>query len=85
MVEVVVDVQIWVVDVKHEVVMDLRDLVANYPRLKYVCYELVFVGVKVLEIQASLVLLLEVYFDGVCGGERDFFCGGGDGVPHLMI
>ncbi|GJQ90978.1 hypothetical protein Tco_0002117 [Tanacetum coccineum] len=26
------------------------------------------------------VLLLEVDFDGACGGERDFFLGGGDGV-----
>ncbi|GJV57307.1 hypothetical protein Tco_1458312 [Tanacetum coccineum] len=26
------------------------------------------------------VLLLEIYFDGACGGERDFFLGGGEGV-----
>ncbi|GKE52839.1 hypothetical protein Tco_1487995 [Tanacetum coccineum] len=60
--------------------MDLRDPVANYPRLKHVSYEVVFVVMEVLEVQASLVLLLEVDFDGACGGERDFFHGGGDGV-----
>ncbi|GJT96163.1 hypothetical protein Tco_1091681 [Tanacetum coccineum] len=81
MVEVVVDVQIRVADVRHEVVMtDLRDLMANYPRLKHICYEVVFVGVEVLEVHALLVLLLEVDFDGACGGERDFFREGGDGV-----
>ncbi|GJV45900.1 hypothetical protein Tco_1430436 [Tanacetum coccineum] len=26
------------------------------------------------------VLLLEMDFDGACGGERDFFLGGGEGV-----
>ncbi|GKA75643.1 hypothetical protein Tco_0782021 [Tanacetum coccineum] len=31
---------------------------------------------KVLE----CVLLLEMDFDGACGGERDFFLGGGEGV-----
>ncbi|GJV11909.1 hypothetical protein Tco_1353450 [Tanacetum coccineum] len=82
--EVVVDVQIRVVDVKNEVVvMDMRDLVANYPRLKHVSYEVVFIVMKVLDIQASLVLLLEVDFDGACGGERDFFRGGGDGVLSM--
>ncbi|GJY03773.1 hypothetical protein Tco_0369713 [Tanacetum coccineum] len=60
--------------------MDLSDLVANYPWLKYVSYEVVFVVMEVLEVQASLVLLLEVDFDGACGGERDLFHGGGDGV-----
>ncbi|GJV07972.1 protein kinase, ATP binding site-containing protein [Tanacetum coccineum] len=39
---------------------------------------------EALELQflgsASLVLLLEVDFDGACGGERDFFLRGGDGV-----
>ncbi|GJZ41003.1 hypothetical protein Tco_0587889 [Tanacetum coccineum] len=81
MVEVVMDVQIRVVDVRDEVVVtDLRYPVANYPRLKHVCYELVFVGVEVLEVQASLMLLLEVDFEGACGGERDFFRGGGEGV-----
>ncbi|GJS43426.1 hypothetical protein Tco_0568469 [Tanacetum coccineum] len=77
----VVDVQIRVVDVRHEVVaMDLKGSVANYPRLKCMGHEVVFVGVEVLEIQASLVLLLEVDFDGACDGKRDFFLGGGDGV-----
>ncbi|GJW53828.1 hypothetical protein Tco_0097913 [Tanacetum coccineum] len=92
MVEVVVDVQIWTVDVTNEavvvdfqirvvdvrnvvVVMDLLDPVANYPWLKHVCYEVVFVMIEVLE-----VLLLEVDFDVACGDERDFFLGGGDGV-----
>ncbi|GKB95627.1 hypothetical protein Tco_0981764 [Tanacetum coccineum] len=41
---------------------------------------MISVVVEVLEVQASLVLLLEVDFDGACGGERDFFLGGGDGV-----
>ncbi|GJU76407.1 hypothetical protein Tco_1273477 [Tanacetum coccineum] len=50
MVEVVVDIQIRVVDVRNKVV------------------------------QASLVLPLDVDFDGACGGKRDFFHGGGDGV-----
>nr|GEY12684.1 hypothetical protein [Tanacetum cinerariifolium] len=49
-VKVVKDVQIRVMDVRNEVVvMDLRDPMANYPRLKLACYELVFVGMKVLE------------------------------------
>ncbi|GKB05768.1 hypothetical protein Tco_0833963 [Tanacetum coccineum] len=29
------------------------------------------------------VLLLEMDFDGACGGERDFFLGGGEGVLLL--
>ncbi|GKE65359.1 hypothetical protein Tco_1519520, partial [Tanacetum coccineum] len=58
MVEVVVDVQIRVVDVKHVVVvMNLRDLVANYPRLRHVSYEVVFVVVEYLGVQASLVVV----------------------------
>ncbi|GJV03957.1 hypothetical protein Tco_1337526 [Tanacetum coccineum] len=82
--EVVVDVQIRVVDVKNKVVvMDLRDLVANYPRLKHMSYEVVFIMMEVLEIQASLVILLEVDLDGACGGERDFFRRGGDGVLSM--
>ncbi|GKB42561.1 hypothetical protein Tco_0887503, partial [Tanacetum coccineum] len=81
MVEVVVDVEIRMVDVRDKVVgTDLRNPVANYPQLKHVCYEVVFVGVEVLEVQASLVVLLEVDFDGACGGKRDIFRGGGDGV-----
>ncbi|GJV16758.1 hypothetical protein Tco_1362081 [Tanacetum coccineum] len=75
MVEVVVDVKNEVV-----VVMDLRDPVANYPRLRYVNYEVVFVVMEDLEVQASLVLLLEVDFEGAFGGEMDFFRGCGDGV-----
>ncbi|GJZ27099.1 hypothetical protein Tco_0571352 [Tanacetum coccineum] len=81
MVEEVVDVQIQVVDVRHEVVtMDLKGSVANYLWLKHIGHEVVFVGVEVLKIQASLVIILEVYFDGACGDERCFFLGGGDGV-----
>ncbi|GJS43664.1 hypothetical protein Tco_0568707 [Tanacetum coccineum] len=81
MIEEVVNVQIRVVDVRHEVVpMDLKGPVANYLRLKHIGHEVVFIGVEVLEIQASLVLLLEVDFNGACSGERDFFLGGGDGV-----
>ncbi|GJU05342.1 hypothetical protein Tco_1121772 [Tanacetum coccineum] len=77
----VVDVQIRVVDVRHEVVaMDLKGLVANYPRLTHMGHEVIKVMVEVLEVHASLVLLLEVDFDGACGGKRDFFLGGGDGV-----
>ncbi|GJT64363.1 hypothetical protein Tco_1015843 [Tanacetum coccineum] len=53
MVEVVVDVQIWVVDVKNKVVvMNLRDPVAIYSWLKHVSYEAVFVVMEVLEVQA---------------------------------
>ncbi|GJS34062.1 hypothetical protein Tco_0532444 [Tanacetum coccineum] len=77
----VVDVQIWVVDVRHEVVvMDLKGPVANYPWLTHMGYEVINVVVEFLEVQALLVLLLEVDFDGACGGERDFFLGGGDDV-----
>ncbi|GKD67684.1 hypothetical protein Tco_1321774, partial [Tanacetum coccineum] len=93
---VVVDVQIRVVDVRNEVVadaqlreegvrhmvvaMDLKSPVANYSWLRHKYHEVVFIVEKVLKVQASLVLLLEVDFDGACGGERDFFIGGGDGV-----
>ncbi|GJS16979.1 hypothetical protein Tco_0411451 [Tanacetum coccineum] len=52
------DVQIRVVDAKSEVVvMDLKDLVANYLWLKHVGYEVVFVVVEVLDVQASLLIL----------------------------
>ncbi|GJT83074.1 hypothetical protein Tco_1057416 [Tanacetum coccineum] len=62
----VMDVQIQVEDVTHKVVvMDLKGPVANYPRLTHMGHE---------------VLLLEVDFDGACGGKRDFFLGGGDVV-----
>ncbi|GJU77388.1 hypothetical protein Tco_1274458 [Tanacetum coccineum] len=43
-------------------------------------HEVVYVVMEVRKVQASLVLLLEVDFDGACGGERDFFRRGGDGV-----
>nr|GEW28352.1 hypothetical protein [Tanacetum cinerariifolium] len=63
----VVDAKIQVVDVRHEVVaMDLKGPVANFLRLRYEYHE--------------VVLLLEVDFDVACGGERNFFLGGGDGV-----
>ncbi|GKD27603.1 hypothetical protein Tco_1233817 [Tanacetum coccineum] len=70
-----------VVDVKNKVVViGLRDPEANYSCLKHTGHEVVYVVMEVLEVQASLVLLLEVDFDGACGGKRDFFRGGGDGV-----
>ncbi|GJR59309.1 hypothetical protein Tco_1501471 [Tanacetum coccineum] len=59
----------------------LKLLSCKWKKSKAVCD---FIGlrnlVEVLEVQTSLVLLLEVEFDGACGGERDFFLGGGDGV-----
>ncbi|GKB06881.1 hypothetical protein Tco_0835114 [Tanacetum coccineum] len=56
MVEEVVDVQIRVVDERHEVVaMDLKDPVANYLWLRHEYHEVVFVGEEVLKVQASLV------------------------------
>ncbi|GKA99533.1 hypothetical protein Tco_0827527, partial [Tanacetum coccineum] len=93
MVEVEVDVQIQVVDmqiramdVRYEVVAtDLRGLVANYPRLTHMGHEVINVVVEVFEVQASLVLLLEVDFDGACGDERDFFRGGGDGLGEFVL
>nr|GEV40954.1 hypothetical protein [Tanacetum cinerariifolium] len=76
MVEVEVDVQIRVVDVRHKVVaMDLKGLVANYQRLTHMGHEVMNVVVEVLEVQALLV-----DFDCACGGERDFFLRCGDGV-----
>ncbi|GKF02316.1 hypothetical protein Tco_0029239 [Tanacetum coccineum] len=81
MVEMEVDVQIRVVDVRHEeVAMDLKSLMASYLQLTRMGYEVINVMVEVLEVQASFVLLLEVDFDGACGGKRDLFLGGGDGV-----
>nr|GEZ95139.1 hypothetical protein [Tanacetum cinerariifolium] len=69
------------VDVRHEVVvMDLKCPVANYLRSTHMGHEVMSFVVKVLVVQASLVLLPEVDFDGACDGERDFFHGGGDGV-----
>ncbi|GJR41880.1 hypothetical protein Tco_1309983 [Tanacetum coccineum] len=75
MVEVVVDVEIRVVDVKNKVVvMDLRDPMANYPRLRHVSYEAVFVVMEDLEVQALLIYFVEVVM-------VFFHCG----VTHLRI
>ncbi|GKE77672.1 hypothetical protein Tco_1543792 [Tanacetum coccineum] len=80
MVEEVVDVQIRVVDERHEVVsMDLKGPVATYPWLTHMGHEVISFVVEVLGVQASLVLQ-EMDFDGACGGERDLFLGGGDRV-----
>ncbi|GJV76115.1 hypothetical protein Tco_1507699 [Tanacetum coccineum] len=84
MVELMVVVQIRVADLEiQEVVMryvvvemDLKGLVANYPSLTHKGYLVIFVVKGVLE----CVLLLEMDFDRACGGERDFFLGGGEGV-----
>ncbi|GJZ94290.1 hypothetical protein Tco_0666493 [Tanacetum coccineum] len=84
MVELMVVVQIRVVDLKiQEVVvrhvmveMDLKGPVANCPSLSHKGYLVTFVVEEVLE----CVLLLEMDFDGACGGERDLFLGGGEGV-----
>ncbi|GKA32762.1 hypothetical protein Tco_0719129 [Tanacetum coccineum] len=84
MVELIVLVQIWVADleipevvVRHVVVeMDLKVPVANCLLLSHKGYLVTFVVEEVLE----CVLLLEMDFDGACGGERDFFLGGGEGV-----
>nr|GEY80551.1 hypothetical protein [Tanacetum cinerariifolium] len=78
MVELMVVVQILVADlefrevvVRHVVVeMDLNGLVANCPSLTHKGYLVIFVMEEVLEMD----------FDGACGGERDFFLGGGEGV-----
>ncbi|GJZ88584.1 hypothetical protein Tco_0660366 [Tanacetum coccineum] len=52
----VVDVQIRVVDVRNEVVvMDLRGPMANYTRMRHVSYEVMFVVMEDLEVQASLL------------------------------
>ncbi|GJY47465.1 hypothetical protein Tco_0436528 [Tanacetum coccineum] len=84
MVELMVMVQIQVVDLeirevvmRHVVVeMDLKSPVANCPSLTHRGYLVTFVVEKVLE----CVLLLEMDFDEACGGKRDFFLGGGEGV-----
>ncbi|GJU21861.1 hypothetical protein Tco_1155203 [Tanacetum coccineum] len=84
MVELMVVVQIRVANleiqevvVRHVVVeMDLKSPVANCPSLTHKGYLVTFVVEEVLE----CVLLLEIDFDGACGGERDFFLGGGEGV-----
>ncbi|GKD59546.1 hypothetical protein Tco_1297055 [Tanacetum coccineum] len=46
------------------------------PWFEHMDHLVIFVAEEVLE----CVLLLEIDFDGACGGERDFFLGGGEGV-----
>nr|GEV53504.1 hypothetical protein [Tanacetum cinerariifolium] len=71
------DLEIREVVVRHVVIeMDLKGSVANCPSLTHKGYLVTFVVEEVLE----CVLLLEMDFDGACGGERDFFLGGGEGV-----
>ncbi|GKF11975.1 hypothetical protein Tco_0049901 [Tanacetum coccineum] len=71
MVELMVVVQIREVVMRHVVLeMDLKGLVANCPSLTHKGYLVTFVVEEVLEMD----------FDGACGGERDFFLGGGEGV-----
>ncbi|GKC67789.1 hypothetical protein Tco_1100387 [Tanacetum coccineum] len=78
MVELMVVVQIQVADLEiREVVMryvvvemDLKGPVANYPWFKHKDHFVTFVEKEVLEMD----------FDGACGGERDLFLGGGEGV-----
>ncbi|GKB99711.1 hypothetical protein Tco_0985848 [Tanacetum coccineum] len=70
MVGLMVVVQIQVVE------MDKKGLVANCLSLTHRGYLVTFVVEEVIE----CVLLLEMDFDGACGGERDFFLGGGEGV-----
>nr|GEY87869.1 hypothetical protein [Tanacetum cinerariifolium] len=53
--------------------MDLKGPVANCPSLSH--KDSLGVDDEVL-----CVILLEMDFDGACGGERDFFLGGGEGV-----
>ncbi|GKA64208.1 hypothetical protein Tco_0763814 [Tanacetum coccineum] len=66
----VADLEIYEVVVRHVVVeMDQRGLVANCPSLTHEGYWETFVVENVLE----CVLLLEMDFDGACGGERDSF------------
>nr|GFA24346.1 hypothetical protein [Tanacetum cinerariifolium] len=54
----------------------LEGLVANCPSLTHEGYWVMFVVEKVIE----YVLLVEMDLDRACGGERDFFLGGGKGV-----
>ncbi|GKC11859.1 hypothetical protein Tco_1008641 [Tanacetum coccineum] len=78
--EVIADAQIREVVVRHVVVAeDLKDPVANYPRLTHRGHEVIKFVVEVLE-----VLLLEVDLDGAFGGERDFYLGGGDDVLSFL-
>ncbi|GJV47768.1 hypothetical protein Tco_1437980 [Tanacetum coccineum] len=84
MVELMVVVQIRVADleiqevvVRHVVVeMDLKGLVANCLSLSHKGYLVTSVVEEVLE----CVLLLDMDYDGACGGERDFFLGGSERV-----
>ncbi|GJW41563.1 hypothetical protein Tco_0067408 [Tanacetum coccineum] len=64
MVGLMVVVQIWVAD------LEIQEVVVRHVVV------MTFVVEKVLE----CVLLLEMDFDGACGGERDFFLGGIKGV-----
>ncbi|GJS92047.1 hypothetical protein Tco_0774683 [Tanacetum coccineum] len=65
-----VDVETQVVVVRHVVVeMDLKDPVANYPWFEHKVHLVTCEVVEVLE----CVLLLEMDFDGACGGERISF------------
>nr|GEU51049.1 hypothetical protein [Tanacetum cinerariifolium] len=71
------DLVIREVFMRHVVVeMDLKSPMANFPSLTHKGYLVTFVEEEVLE----CVLLLEMDFDGACGGERDFFLEGGEGV-----
>ncbi|GJQ99240.1 hypothetical protein Tco_0522225 [Tanacetum coccineum] len=73
----VVDLKIREVVMRHVVVeMDLKGPVANFPSLTHRSYLVTFLVKEVLE----CVLLLEMDFEGACGGERDLFLGGGEGV-----
>ncbi|GJU67872.1 hypothetical protein Tco_1254131 [Tanacetum coccineum] len=89
MVEVVVDVQIWMVDVRNEVVvMNLKDPMANYPRLRHVGYEMVFVVERMKWFERCSYLKLILRADEVVKEisfmEVDmvfFHCS----VPHLRI
>nr|GEV04599.1 ribonuclease H-like domain-containing protein [Tanacetum cinerariifolium] len=66
---------------RHMVVaMDLKGLMANYPRLTHMGHLMICVVVEVLKVQALWVLLIEVDFNDACGGERDIFLRVGDGV-----
>ncbi|GJS55605.1 hypothetical protein Tco_0628967 [Tanacetum coccineum] len=80
----VVDVRHWGVVAKWGIFCFLKnkstingDVILQLTRM---VYEVINVVVEVLKVQTSLVLLLEVDFDGACGGKRDLFLGGGDGV-----
>ncbi|GJZ95412.1 hypothetical protein Tco_0667746 [Tanacetum coccineum] len=72
-----VDLENQEVVVRHVVVeMDYMGPVAYYPWFELRDHLVTFVVEEVLK----CVLLLEMDFDGACGGERDFFLGGGEGV-----